>query len=87
MMFFTRPDAQTGLAERLRIDSQGLVGISVNAPGSPLQVNPTADTRFNSGFGGMTLHMYGGGPSAPSTYRMYMGVDSVLQLPYIQGKT
>jgi len=57
MLFYTCPSASTTIAERMRIDSSGNVGIGVSTPAQKLQVNGKAIIGTYAGTGAYGLYL------------------------------
>ena len=70
MVFETSPVSTTGRTERMRITSQGLVGISTNDPAAMLHVNGTALVG-SSASGGTNVSLNSGAPALTKGISIY----------------
>jgi len=80
LMFYTTPDGSATLAERMRIDSSGNVGVATQAPIGKLQVDDTYDDGVpgfyiahagQSNLYGFSMQLLNGGSTAGMDFRRH----------------
>ena len=76
LLFFSRSEQDNVIRERLRIDSEGYVGIGTDAPLEPLDVNGTGRVRGNFTVGQI------GGTAANATITGNLTVNGTFQAKY-----